>query len=167
MSEDFFGDLSKQLGVAAQTAVDKTSSFIEQQKTSIKISAALHEVEKMYQVIGEMVVLDPEGASSSENVKNLVAEVLQKKAEIEAMKKDVAKMRGVKICEVCGNRIRLEDMYCSKCGAEAPVEEVEEVVEEVVEEAPAEEAEAPISEEVAEAIAAAKAEVEAAKEDAE
>ena len=119
-------DLSKQLNTAAQQAYGKTSSFIEAQKMSIKVQTAQHEIEKLYQAIGETVVMEARAEDAlpvSEDVKALIDEVLAQTAKIDELKGGIAKARGVKICTSCGKKMSLTDAFCSQCGAPAPVVE--------------------------------------------
>ena len=124
MAEDFFGDLSKSISSAAQTAATKTTTFIESQKKSVKIASAQREIEKLYQKIGEKIAEEAaeKDLAVSEDVRALLDEIAVRHGRIEELKKDIARIRGQKICPVCGFSMDLDALFCPQCGTRAPEE---------------------------------------------
>ncbi len=176
MSEDFFGDLGKSISKYTQTAVDKANVVFESTKITAQISTENREIEKLYQKIGEIVVRRAADGTMDldSELKNCVEEIQTHNSQILTYKKQLADVKGMKICPSCKELIPKNVAFCPKCGAPTEIEP-EEPKEEKKEEAPAVDAEyeevvdeVKIAQEVAEELQAEEeAAAEAADEDAE
>lgn len=122
MSEDFFGDLGKSISRYTKKAVDKTSTMVEGAKISAQISAEHREIDKLYQKIGETVYRKAmeKTIDLDDDLSAFVDEIRQRKEKTNSLKKDLADVRGQKVCPNCGELIPKEVAFCPKCGAPAP-----------------------------------------------
>lgn len=122
MSEDFFGDLGKSISRYTKKAVDKTSTMVEGAKISAQISAEHREIDKLYQKIGENVYRKAveKTIDLDDDLNAFVDEIRQRKEKTNSLKKDLADVRGQKVCPNCGELIPKEVAFCPKCGAPAP-----------------------------------------------
>lgn len=119
MSDDFFGDLSKSISRATQSAVGKTNVLIESTKLSSQISGEQKEIDKLFRSIGEIVYAKSATGELviSEEVTGLVDEIRNHKSAIFAMKKNLAEVKGMKVCPQCREIISSDVAFCPKCGA--------------------------------------------------
>ena len=122
MTNDFFNDLGSSISRAAQTTYDKTSSFFNVQKINVKIAAEKGKLEKLYAVLGEAYYKKlAEGCCPvDEEIAGPVEEAAERLARIDSLKAELAKAKGMRICESCGNMAAAEDAFCAKCGAKLP-----------------------------------------------
>lgn len=123
MSEDFFGDLGKSITKATQQAVDKTSIFFESTKISAQISSEQKEIEKLYQNIGEAVYRQIKAGTLTpgEDIRAAAEEIKGHETQINVFKKNLADVKGMKICPNCREVIPSDVAFCPKCGAPTPV----------------------------------------------
>lgn len=125
MSEDFFGDLGKSISRYTKKAMDKTSTMVEGAKISAQISAERREIDKLYQKIGETVYrrAAESDISLDDDLTAFVDEIRQRKEKTASLTKDLADVKGQKVCQNCGELIPKEVAFCPKCGAATPVPE--------------------------------------------
>ncbi len=125
MSEDFFGDLGKSISRYTQNAVDKTSTFFEATKISAQISTEQKEIDKLYQKIGETVYRRAESRQMQldDDLAAFVEEIRSHREQISSRRKDLADVKGKKVCPSCGELIPREVAFCPKCGAPSPADE--------------------------------------------
>ena len=126
MSEDFFGDLGKSISRATQSAVGRTSTFFESTKISAMISSEQKEIDKMYQAVGETVVNnagDTGIVELDETIMDLISEIRVCQGRIHELKKELAGVRGMKVCPACHELVPSEVAFCPQCGEAMPVEE--------------------------------------------
>ncbi len=124
MSEDFFGDLGKSISRYTKKAVDKTSTMVEGAKISAQISAERREIDKLYQKIGETVYRKAveKDIDLDDDLTAFVDEIRQRKEKTASLTRDLADVKGQKVCQNCGELIPKEVAFCPKCGAPTPVE---------------------------------------------
>ncbi len=158
MTNEFFNELGTSLSKATQSAVGKTSAFFESQKINLKLTAEKAKLDKLYETLGGGLISRIEDGSIEvgDDLKEVVAEITERKSRIAALQGDLAEAKGKRICEECGNYAFVEDVFCPKCGSRLPEIPVDEI------DAPEFEDEE-MHEEVKEAVEAARAEVEAEK----
>ena len=126
MSEDFFGDLGKSISRATQNAVGRTSTFFESTKISAMISSEQKDIDKMYQAVGETVVNnagDTGIVELDETIMDLISEIRVCQGRIHELKKELAGVRGMKVCPACHELVPAEVAFCPQCGEAMPVEE--------------------------------------------
>ena len=122
---NFFDALGKTLSRATHTAVDKTGVLVNSTRINAQIAGEQRELEKLYQKLGETVFLMvKEGELTPEGeVKRLVDKIRVRSQAVKAFRKDLAGVKGQKICPSCGAFIESQVVFCPKCGAEIPEEE--------------------------------------------
>lgn len=127
MSEDFFGDLGKSISRYTKKAVDRTSTMVEAAKISAQISGERREVDKLYQKIGETVYRKAAEKSIDldDDLTAFVEDIHQRKEKMASLTRDLADVKGQKVCQNCGELIPKEVAFCPKCGAPTPVAETE------------------------------------------
>ncbi|MGN0642297.1 MAG: zinc-ribbon domain-containing protein [Huintestinicola sp.] len=117
-------------------------------KISIKVSNEERALCDLYRTVGEKYYANNKENPCCDEMKALFDQVTAKLEEIETLKADIRRMKGVSVCQNCGAEVDVDNDFCGKCGAKVE-KPVPAVVEEPAEEAAAEEA--PVAEEAEEA----------------
>ncbi|MCI1721577.1 MAG: zinc ribbon domain-containing protein [Lachnospiraceae bacterium] len=120
MSNDFFEDLGKHFSDAANTAASKTNVFFETQKLTAQMNGEQKTIDKLYQAVGEAFYRK---GNPPEEYKEMFAEIKMHLGQVEVFKKNIAELKGQKICPKCGAAVNSEDSFCPKCGALVPTAE--------------------------------------------
>ena len=123
MADDFFGELGKSISRATQQAVDKTSVFIERTKITAQISGEQKEIDKLYQVIGEIVYRKVKTGEMNNDIDiaPIIHDIDTHSSQVTTYKRTLADVRNMKICENCGSVIAMDVAFCPKCGAPASI----------------------------------------------
>ncbi len=150
----FWDKFSETVSSKSKEVADKAKEIAEVTSLTSKISTQESLIEKYFKEIGRFVYehKDEQCDNGLEERFKLVDAAYE---EIEKLRKDIRKIKGIKLCESCGAEIATDVAFCPKCGTAVPEEIPEEVQAEEVREVPAEESaeEAPAAETVAEATA--------------
>ncbi len=144
---DFFNKFSETITNKSKDVANKAKEIAEVTSLSGKIVTQENLIEKYYKEIGRFVYEHRE-ESCDNGLEERFKLVDAAYEEIERLKSEIRKIKGVKLCESCNTEVPAEAAFCHKCGTAVP-EEVEaeavrdvtdgevvdeEVVEEVVEE---------------------------------
>lgn len=101
----------------ANSAVKKTSEFIEISKLNIDISCEEKKIEALYAKIGEKIYNQyMKDKFVGDNLKKYCKEIDEIKDEILSLKKKILKVQSKKICPLCGNELKSNAIYCEHCG---------------------------------------------------
>ena len=150
----FWDKFSETVSSKSKEVADKAKEIAEVTSLTSKISTQESLIEKYFKEIGRFVYehKDEQCDNGLEERFKLVDAAYE---EIEKLRKDIRKIKGIKLCESCGAEIATDVAFCPKCGTAVPEQIPEEVQAEEVREVPAEESaeEAPAAETVAEATA--------------
>ncbi len=124
MSDDFFGDLGKNISKYTQRAVTRTGNLVETAKINAQISAEEKEIDKLMRKIGEAVYREKTGKAemSEKSLEEIIDEINKHKEQAAEYKQNLARVRGMRICTSCGELIPKDVAYCPHCGAPVPVE---------------------------------------------
>ncbi len=124
MSEDFFGDLGKSISKYTQSAVEKANTVLETTKISAQISTETKEIDKLYQKIGETIVKRAvdDGMLLDPSLQTYVDEIKTHNSQILIYKKQLADVKGMKVCPSCRELIAKDVAFCPKCGSPTEVD---------------------------------------------
>ncbi|MDO5702554.1 MAG: hypothetical protein Q4G47_04290 [Lachnospiraceae bacterium] len=125
MSDDFMGMLGKKITKAVDSAVEITGSMVEKAKINSQISGERKEIDRLHQKIGESIMTRAlaDGLVLTEEELALAAQIEEHKERIQGFKKDLASVKGMKICPACESFIPIDVPFCPQCGAATPVPE--------------------------------------------
>jgi len=119
---EFIKDLTRKVTDTARVAAKKSSDMVEITKLNFSIGSEEDKIKKIYMQIGETVYRSFEkGEEVSGDLKELCEKVSDMKKNIEKMKQQILKIKGVKICPSCKGELPEEVAYCPKCGTKQEV----------------------------------------------
>jgi len=99
---EFIKDLTRKVTDTARVAAKKSSDMVEITKLNFSIGSEEDKIKKIYMQIGETVYRSFEkGEEVSGDLKELCEKVSDMKKNIEKMKQQILKIKGVKICPSC------------------------------------------------------------------
>lgn len=121
---DFFSKLGDTLSATGKDVSRKAKDLTGLTKLNMDVRSKEEYVLRQYTEIGKQYYdQHKEDAEPQFAEMTLIKEALE---EIEALKKEIAELKGLKKCQSCGAALNMEDAFCNKCGAkyEEPEQEV-------------------------------------------
>lgn len=127
---EFFSNFGKKISNVGQETVKKTKEIAEIGKISSKIKDEEKKLDGLYTELGKKYfsLYSRNQVAEIQDICSSITESIQK---VDAMKKELQLLKGVRICSSCGAEQDNSVAYCSKCGAKLVEEVKAEVVEEV------------------------------------
>lgn len=127
---DKFDNLRDKLVATGKDVSEKAKETAAIAKLQTQISVEKNKMKGLYTDLGKAYYENPE----DENVAAYRDSIDAVKEVIAGYEKELAAMKGLKICTGCGASMAKEVLFCSKCGTKNEIpEEPEEVEEEIVE----------------------------------
>lgn len=121
---DFFSKLGDTISATGRDVSKKARDLTGLAKLNMDVRAKEEYVLRQYAEIGKQYFgQHKEDAEPDFAEIKLIKEALE---EIEALKSEIADLKGLKKCQSCGAALNVEDAFCKKCGAkyEEPEKEV-------------------------------------------
>ena len=127
---EFFSNFGKKISNVGQETVKKTKEIAEIGKISSKIKDEEKKLDGLYTELGKKYfsLYSRNQVAEIQDICSCITESLQ---VLEAMKKELQLIKGIKICSNCGTEQDNTVAYCSKCGAKLVEEVKAEVVEDI------------------------------------
>ncbi|MBQ7600244.1 MAG: hypothetical protein IJU57_06205 [Clostridia bacterium] len=126
---DFIEEVKRSATNFAEMAKEKTATVTNLAKLNINLKTTEAKLGEVYEEIGRLFYkAERENLDNNAAITEYILEADRYSAEIEQIKKDLAKLRNVKVCPKCGNEIDISFEYCNHCGEkqEMPEEPEEE-----------------------------------------
>lgn len=122
----FFDKFSETITSKSKDVANKAKEIAEVTSLNGKIVAQEGLIEKYYKEIGRFMYEHREKTCDNglEERFKLVDAAYE---EIDRLKAEIRKIKGVKQCESCGADVPFDAAFCSKCGTAVPEEKPEEV----------------------------------------
>lgn len=127
---EFFSNFGKKISNVGQETVKRTKEIAEISKLSNKIKDEEKKIDGLYTELGKkyFTLYARNQVAEIQDICSCITESLQ---VLEAMKKELQLIKGIKICSNCGTEQDNTVAYCSKCGAKLVEEVKAEVVEDI------------------------------------
>lgn len=122
----FFNDFGKKITSVGQETVKRTKEIAEIGKIGSKIKDEEKKLEGLYTKLGKKY-FSLYSKNQVEEIQDICTAISEAQSNIEAMKKALQVLKGVKVCKNCGAEQENDTTFCSKCGAKL-VDEVEAVI---------------------------------------
>ena len=114
---DFFTEAVNKVKGACDVAYKKASDVASVQKQKLDVASMESKLNKEYTALGRAAIANLEKCDSiSDEIKDLVASIRQREAEIVSAKNEILKSQGKKFCPVCGASNVSEAHFCYACG---------------------------------------------------
>lgn len=123
---DIIEEIKRSAAEVAERAKEKTANLANYAKLNFNLKTAEGKLEETYEIIGRLFYTSQrEGEDNASAIADYFIEADNLKAEMESLRKEIAKARNVKFCPACGEEIDINFEFCNHCGAkqEEPVEE--------------------------------------------
>lgn len=121
---DFFSKLGDTISATGKDVSRKAKDLTGLAKLNMDVRTKEEYILRQYQEIGKQYYEQhKEDAEPAFAEIALIKEALE---EIEALKSEIADLKGLKRCQSCGTALNVDDVFCKKCGAkyEEPEKEV-------------------------------------------
>ncbi|NLH96414.1 MAG: zinc ribbon domain-containing protein [Clostridiaceae bacterium] len=113
----FFENLGKKVGEAAQAAAKKSSELVEITKLNASINSEEDKIQKLYSQIGKTIFENFEQTGTADDaVKEACVQITEHMANIKAYREKIAELKGIKSCINCGAEMERTQLFCGKCG---------------------------------------------------
>ena len=114
----FFEEFKRNATDVANKAVKKTGELTNIARLCINVKSNEAKLSSVFEEIGYMFYeAQSTGADHTSDIASLIMKADKIKADIENIKKEIAKRIKVVICTSCGNEISEEASFCPHCGA--------------------------------------------------
>lgn len=121
-----FNTIKRSAVDVANKTVKKTGELTNIAKLTMNIKNAESKLSDTFETIGHLFYeAQRSGEDHTEEIASCVMKADKYETEIAGLKKELAALRNVAICPVCGSEIKNDSSFCSYCGAkiEKPVAE--------------------------------------------
>ena len=127
----FFEKFSETISSKSKDVANKAKGLAEVASLTAKISTQESLIDKYFKEIGRFMYEHREEPCDNglEERYQLVDAAYE---EIDRLRAEIRKIKGIKLCENCGAEVAAESAFCSKCGMAVPEEMPEEVEAEAV-----------------------------------
>lgn len=114
-----FGDFSKKVSGAGQSAITKAKELADITKLNSMINDEEKTINSYYYQIGKLYV-SLHRSDSEENFVSMIRAVSESEAKIQDYKKQIQDVKGIKNCPNCGAEVPNGAAFCSSCGTPMP-----------------------------------------------
>lgn len=98
-------------------AIRKSTEVYEITKTSVKISSIKEAINEEYKKIGEIVYKNYRGQDvPSGELEEICGKIEELNSQIEDLSVNLANLKNLTSCPVCGAEITKDSTFCAKCG---------------------------------------------------
>lgn len=114
----FFEEFKRNATDVANKAVKKTGELTNIARLCINVKSNEAKLSSVFEEIGYMFYeAQSTSADHTSDIASLIMKADKIKADIENIKKEIAKLKKVVICTSCGNEVSEEASFCPHCGA--------------------------------------------------
>ncbi|MBQ7922104.1 MAG: hypothetical protein IJ325_05955 [Clostridia bacterium] len=118
----FFDDLKRNAKTAADATKKKTGELTAIAKATMAVKGEESKMAEGYKEIGRLFYeAERDGVDNAEQIATYIMQIDKSKAKIAALKKEIAVLKKVVVCENCSNEISNSCNFCPICGTKVPV----------------------------------------------
>lgn len=126
---DFLNKVGSTITSKGKDVTKKAKEIAEISKMTGQIAMKEESIKGTYIELGKYVY-ESQKEDAPEEVAEKFAVIDAAVEEIERLRREIRKIKGIQQCPDCGKEVNLTAAFCSYCGAKLPEPEPEEVVEE-------------------------------------
>lgn len=117
---EFFNGIGKRVNKVVRSVSEKNTTTTETFRITREISAAEAKIEKLFTEFGKACYALKSGEGDAAEAEALSAGIAEAKAGVEALKKELDSLNGVRRCPECNAVLPREAVFCMQCGARQP-----------------------------------------------
>lgn len=136
---DFFDKMGQTITNKSKDVAKKAKEIAEAVTLGGQVGTQEDVIDRLYLDMGRLIYQNKEDWANLD-LKDKMEQLDAAHMELDRLKAEIRRLKGIKVCENCGGEISQDACFCPNCGTQVPVEEV--VAEEVKEYADEEAAEA-------------------------
>lgn len=115
--KDTLSDIGKSIGKSAETAMKKSGEFLSISKLMLAISSEESNIKDIYAKIGEKIYKRHErGKFEDKEFEEYFKDIERCKKEIRELKREIDKVKNIKLCNICGCEMKKGAKFCPECG---------------------------------------------------
>jgi predicted RNase H-like nuclease (RuvC/YqgF family) len=120
--KDTLSDIGKSIGKSAETAMKKSGELLSISKLMLAISSEESNIKDIYSKIGEKIYKRHEKGKlehkeyEDREFEDYFKDIEKCKKEIRELKREVDKVKNIKLCSICGSEIKKGAKFCPECG---------------------------------------------------
>lgn len=134
---DFFDKMGQTITNKSKDVARKAKDIAEAVSLGSQVGTQENVIDKLYLEMGRMIYQNREDFLNLD-LRDKMEQLDAAHKELDRLKAEIRRLKGIKLCEHCGGEISQEASFCPNCGTQVPVEEV---VADDIKERPVEEAE--------------------------
>lgn len=120
----FFKDLSKMISETAKEAAKKSSNLVGSTKLSMQMDKYREEIDNIFYDIGKLLYENYEQEDwVKSRFEQKMSQIRDLQENIEKLRKEIVKIKNIKVCESCEAEMDKDALFCPKCGTKSAVEE--------------------------------------------
>ncbi len=112
----FFDEIGRKITQTGQKAMQKTKDFADVAKLNANVTSMEKEIQNLYGQIGQLYV-SLHGEAPESAFAELVRQLQDTTVQVDALKKQIQELKGVKRCVYCGAENPNHATFCSNCGS--------------------------------------------------
>ncbi|WP_075717424.1 zinc ribbon domain-containing protein [Roseburia sp. 499] len=120
---DFFSKLGDTISATGKDVSKKARDLTGLAKLNMDLRAKEEYILRQYQEIGKQYY--EQHKEDTESAFGEIALIKEAMEEMEAIKGEIAELKGMKRCQSCGTPLNIDDVFCKKCGAKYEEPETE------------------------------------------
>lgn len=110
-------DIGKSISKGAETAMKKSGDLFSISKLMLAISSEESNIKDIYSKIGEKIYNRHEkGKFDDKEFENYFKDIEKSKKEIRGLRRQIDKVKDIKLCNQCGGEMKKEAKFCPECG---------------------------------------------------
>ena len=128
----FFSKVGESLSSASKSVAEKAKQLAEISSLNGRISTQEEIIEHAYLEIGKRYY-EIHKENPDENFEEFCTLIKEALVQINVLKEEIKKVKGIQVCNACGEEVSQVDAFCQKCGNKMsmPVADVE-ITQEVI-----------------------------------
>ena len=116
---DKFSGIGETISTKSKNVVQKAKEATETAGLNSQINAIDGRLRGLYEQLGR-AYYDARGGAATQEMAELVRQIAEAHDEQDALREQIRKIRGVRVCQSCGAELAAGAAFCPGCGTKVP-----------------------------------------------